>query len=187
MAMLLQASQDLTPALILISAAMCLAHKLGIHDRSVSAHLDPVERSQHARVFWLVYIVGKDLSLRAEQPSIQLDDDIDPELPSSLSVFDGDGDGDADAGTVITADGNAKMNYSLARVQLGNFQGCIFDHLHPARSSKRSLTDRSITKESIVHALKKWRASVPPEFNAAVVTTTTGNNPTAVVFFCALH
>ncbi|KAJ4259543.1 hypothetical protein NW762_007472 [Fusarium torreyae] len=185
MAMLLQASHDLTPTSILISAAMRLAHKMGLHDRAASAHLDPLERRQRARVFWLAYMTDKDLSLRTEQPSIQLDDDIDIDLPSSLPELD-NGSG-ADAGTVITADGNARMNYFLARVQLANIQGGIYDHLYSTRSSKRSLAERKTTRESIVDALKKWRASVPPQFGAGVDAMTTGNNPATTVLFCVLH
>jgi hypothetical protein len=45
MGTLLQASQDLQPALILIATTIRLAHAIGLHDGAYSAHLDPL----HAR------------------------------------------------------------------------------------------------------------------------------------------
>ncbi|CRG86211.1 hypothetical protein PISL3812_03214 [Talaromyces islandicus] len=185
MVMVLQTAHNLTPSLILISAAMRLAHKLGLHNHSASAHLDPVQRRQHARVFWLAYILDKDLSLRTQQPSVQLDDDIDLELPSSLPTTNDDNDNTA--GIVVTADGNARMNYFLARVKLANIEGRVYDCLYSTRAVNRSLEERGNAKESIVNALDEWRASIPPEFSASIVTSSTRNKPENSGFFCVLY
>jgi hypothetical protein len=182
--MVLQSALDLTPSLILISATMRLAHKMGLHNRAASAHLDPVERRQRARVFWLAYILDKDLSLRGQQPSVQLDDDIDLELPSPL--LDNKDDG-ATAGIVITADGNARMNYFLARVQLATIEGGVYDCLYSTRALNRSHEERSMARDSIVCALEEWRASIPSEFGAAAVASSTNNHRAHIGFFCLLH
>ena len=121
--MVFMSAKDLTPSLILISAAMRLAHKMGLHDRAATAHLDTMESRQHANVFWLAYILDKDLSLRAQQPSVQLDDDIDLDLPFQLAS---DANG-APAGVASTSNGSATMNYLLARVQLAVIEGRIYD------------------------------------------------------------
>ncbi|OJJ06476.1 hypothetical protein ASPVEDRAFT_87774 [Aspergillus versicolor CBS 583.65] len=185
MVMVLQTAHNLTPALLLISATMRLAHRLGLHNHAASAYLDPVRRRQHARVFWLAYILDKDLSLRAQQPSVQLDDDIDVELPSAFTVSNDDND--KMAGIVMTADGNASMNYFLARVKLANIEGRIYDCLFSNRAVNGSLEERESAKESIVSSLDEWRASIPHEFSASIVTSSTRNKPANSGFFCVLH
>jgi hypothetical protein len=185
MVMMLQSAQDLTPSLILISAAMRLAHRMGLHDRAASAHLDPVERRQHARVFWLAYILERDISLRSQQPSIQLDDDIDLELPEGTLVDTNITD--RAVGFVTTRDGSASLNYFLARVQLANIQGALYNCLYSTRAMRLSASERSVAKQSIVGAIEEWRATVPAEFGAEVVLSTTSNSRTNAAFFCVLH
>ncbi|KAH7151357.1 fungal-specific transcription factor domain-containing protein [Fusarium sp. MPI-SDFR-AT-0072] len=184
MAMLLQTGHDSTPALVIISTAMRLIHKIGLHNRAYSAHLDPVERQQHARVFWLAYIVDKDLSLRAQQPSIQIDEDIDLDFPMSFSTVS---NGDSSAGVVTSIDGSTTMDYFLARVQLASIQGDIYDHLYSTRAWKRTPEERRLKRENIVLALNNWKASLPSDFGAADVIKTTRNNPSVGAFFCILH
>lgn len=133
----------------------------------------------------MAYILDKDLSLRAQQPSVQLDDDIDVELPSSLPVANDDND--STAGIIITTDGNARMNYFLARIQLANIEGRVYDCLYSTRAVNRSLEERESAKESIVSALDEWRAFIPPEFSPSIVTCSTRNKPANSGFFCVLH
>ncbi|KAL7952461.1 fungal-specific transcription factor domain-containing protein [Trichoderma compactum] len=186
MVMVLQSAHDPTQALILIAATIRLAHKMGLQNRASSAHLDPEERRQHNHVFWLMYILDKDLSLRAQQPSIQVDDDIDLDLPHSLSADDG-GDGDA-PGVISTADGNARMNYFLARVQLANIEGGVYDCIFSTRAAKRSPGERLAAANSVLGALEKWQAEVPSEFGgAAVISSMADNDSTSIGFFCVLH
>ncbi|QYS95027.1 Zn(2)-C6 fungal-type domain-containing protein [Trichoderma simmonsii] len=185
MVMVLQSAHDPTQALILIAATIRLAHKMGLQNRVTSAHLDPEERRQHTHVFWLVYILDKDLSLRAQQPSIQLDDDIDLDLPHSLPADD-DGDGDT-PGVIATADGNARMNYFLARVQLANIEGGVYDCIFSTRAAKRSPEERLAAANSVLEALEKWQAEIPSEFGAAAVITSTANDSTSLGLFCVLH
>ncbi|KAM0215362.1 hypothetical protein ACHAQI_003151 [Fusarium lateritium] len=185
MAMVLEThGADKTAASIIISAAMRLIHKMGLHDRRYSAHLDATDRAQHARVFWLAYIVDKDLSMRSQQPSVQLDDDIDVDIPASTPAIEG---GDSAAGIVTTLDGNTTMDYFQARIQLAHIQGSIYDHLYSTRASKRSPGERQVLREDITKALDEWKASIPNDFNAANVIATTCNNPSMASFFCILH
>ncbi|KAK6703372.1 hypothetical protein SNK04_013276 [Fusarium graminearum] len=184
MAMLLQTANNTTPALVIISAAMRLIHKMGLHNRTSTEHLSLIEQRQHAYVFWLAYIVDKDLSLRAQQPSVQLDDDIDLDLPMELP---GVCNGDSEAGIVTTVDGNTRLNYLLARIQLANIQGNVYDHLYSTRASKRTPEERKISRKRIVKALDEWKVSIPSDFNGANVVTTTSNNPSVAAFFCILH
>ncbi|KAM0354959.1 hypothetical protein ACHAPU_000800 [Fusarium lateritium] len=184
MAMVLQTMSDMTPASIIIAAAMRLIHKMGLHDRRSTEHLDATERTQHARVFWLAYILDKDLSMRTKQPSFQLDDDIDLDLPVSAAAIE---NGDSGSGIVVTVNGNTQMDYFLARVQLAHIQGNVYDHLFSTRASKSSPDERRVIREGIVNALDEWKASIPADFNATNVIATTNNNPSMAAFICNIH
>lgn len=173
MVMLLQGSQNLQPSLILIATAMRLAHAIGLHDRACSAHLDTSHAKQRAYVFWLAYILDKDLSMRSKQPSIQIDDDINLELPSPTAVEcqikdrSGINDTGIYTGTITTADGTVKMDYFVTRIQLAVIEGGVYDYLYSTRSQKRSPKERSHALQSVACALEQWKASIPPEFSAS--------------------
>lgn len=170
MVILFQGAQNLQPALILISTTMRLVHKLGLNGRAASAHLSPVVARQHANVFWMAYILDKDLSFRCKQPSIQLDDDIDLALPYPQTEekridenLDPD-EGSMASGVITTADGTVRMNYFVTRIQLAVLEGGVYDYLHSVRAQKRSPEDRLNALESLSRALEQWKASIPPEF-----------------------
>lgn len=173
MVMLLQASQNLQPSLILIATTMRLAHAIGLHDRTYSAHLDTVHARQRAYVFWLAYILDKDLSMRSKQPSIQIDDDINLDLPSptviEYQIEDNSGIDDTGiyTGIITTTDGTVKMNYFVTRIQLAVIEGGVYDYLYSTRSHKRSSKERSHALQSVASALEQWKASIPPEFSAS--------------------
>lgn len=194
MIILLQASKDLKPSLILIATAMRLAHELGLHSRASTSNLDPVTARQHSYVFFIAYILDKDLSMRARQPSIQHDDDIDIDMPTPAASHDNPltdgGQADHDAldiipGVVTTLTGDASVNYFLARIRLASIQGGIYDYLYSARSQSRSTAERAVAHESLVQALEQWQLSIPPEFAAALAPQSL--SPTVLPFFCILH
>jgi hypothetical protein len=171
MVMLVQASQDPKPALLLIGTTVRLAHTIGLHDQTYSAHLDSLQVRQRAYVFWLVYILDKDLSMRAKLPSIQVDDDINLPLPSPTVLQYDDrsqiNNTDDAMGIVTTADGTVKMNYLTARIQLAAIQGGVYDYIYSTRAQKRSPEERTHALQSVACALEQWKASIPSEFNAS--------------------
>jgi hypothetical protein len=184
MVMLLQASQDLKPALVLIATTLRLAHGIGLHDQTYSAHLGPLEAKQRACVFWLAYILDKDLSMRSKQPSIQIDEDVNLELPSS-TVLQYDENTDNVMGVVTTADGTVKMNYLTARVQLAAVEGGVYDYIYSTRSRKHSLEERSLALQSVTSALEQWKASIPSEFSTSASSRRVA--PGMLRFLVALH
>ena len=82
MALVLQSTPNQGPVSLLVSAAMKLAHRMGLHKRCQNLDLSSAEVEERKRVFWIAYSLDKDLSLRMGQPSAQDDDDMDVELPS---------------------------------------------------------------------------------------------------------
>ncbi|KAF2865225.1 hypothetical protein BDV95DRAFT_632430 [Massariosphaeria phaeospora] len=190
MVLLLQASSDLTPSLILIATTIRLAHKIRLHDRAASAHLDAVDARQRACVFWMAYILDKDLSMRSKQPSVQLDDDVDLELPSPevfpYQVDDGCiGDTSVGPGIIVTADGAVEMNYFVTRIQLAVIGGGVYDYLYSTRSQKRSIEERSRALESLACALETWKASIPFEFSVFLAPDTV--SPFVLQLLAVLH
>ena len=169
---LLQAAEDFKPALVLIATTIRLAHSIGLHDWTYSAHLDPLHTRQRACVFWLAYILDKDLSMHSKQPSVQLDDDINLDLPSKMALqYNEDrrtiNNTDDATGVITTADGTVKMNYFTARIQLAAVEGGVYDYVYSTRARKRSPEERSRALQSVAHALEQWKASIPSEFNAS--------------------
>ncbi|KFX92710.1 hypothetical protein O988_07158 [Pseudogymnoascus sp. VKM F-3808] len=170
--MLLQDAEDLKPALVLIATTIRLAHSIGLHDWTYSAHLDPLHTRQRACVFWLAYILDKDLSMHSKQPSIQIDDDINLDLPSAMALkYTEDRsriDNTEDAtGVITTVDGTVKMNFFTARIQLAAVEGGVYDYIYSTRSRKRSPEERSRALQSVSYALEQWKASIPSEFNVS--------------------
>ncbi|EPE08097.1 short chain dehydrogenase reductase family [Ophiostoma piceae UAMH 11346] len=81
--MLLQGSQDLGPPTILIATAIRLAHRLGLQTRRSSVHLDRRLALQRSRVFWIAYVLDRDISMRIRQTPVQQEAEIDLDLPSN--------------------------------------------------------------------------------------------------------
>jgi hypothetical protein len=190
MVLLLQASPDLTPSLIMIATTLRLAHKMGLHDRNASVHLDAADARQHACVFWMAYVLDKDLSMRTKQPSIQLDDDVDLELPSPdvfpYKLSDESSDNtSSSSGIIFTADGTVEMNYFLTRIQLAVIEGGVYDFLYSTRSHKRSIEERSHALESISRALESWKSYIPFEFSALMAPVTV--SPAVLPLLAVLH
>ncbi|KIV96633.1 hypothetical protein, variant [Exophiala mesophila] len=172
MVMLLQPAEDIQPAVILIATTIRLAHRIGLHNRASAAHVSPIEARQRARVFWLAYILDKDLSLRSRQPSIQRDDDIDLDLPYPSEDKQCQPSGhltDQNDGSVstitFTADEAVKMNFFVSRIHLAVIQGGMYDYLHSTAAQKRSAEERSHALQSISSALEQWKLSTPLEFS----------------------
>ncbi|KEF53518.1 uncharacterized protein A1O9_10493 [Exophiala aquamarina CBS 119918] len=190
MVTLLQASQDLQPALLLIATTIRLAHAIGLHDRAYSAHLDCLHAKQRACVFWLAYVLDKDLSMRSKQPSIQIDDDINLDMPSPASVeYHEDGiksNNTVDTtGVITTTDGAVGMNYFVARIHLAAVEGGVYDYIYSTRARKRSIEERSRALKSVVYALEQWKASIPSEFHASACLSRVP--PGILCFLGALH
>lgn len=163
MVMLFQTMPDLRPATLLIATALRLAHELEMHTRS-SHGPDPVLNAERDRVFWAAYLLDKDIGLRIRQPSIQLDADIDLDLPS-VEPWDG-------AGFIFTADGQHSLHYFRERVRLSRIQGAVYDGIWSVRARKLAEDRRAENKATVEHALAEWEQSVPWAFGPGIFTQT---------------
>jgi hypothetical protein len=143
--------------------------------------LDTATGRQRANVFWLAYILDKDLSMRSKQPSIQLDDDIDLDLPYPGIVYNQISntptqDNIVVPGNITTTDGTVEMNYFSTRIQLAVIEGGVYDYLYSTRSLKRSPEERSHALDSVSFALESWKTTIPFEFSACMAPSTVSSD-----------
>ena len=185
MVTLLQAQQDLKPASILIASTIRLAHSIGLHDSLYSTGLTAREARQRASVFWLAYILDKDLSMRQKQPSIQLDNDINLEIGSFSSDGDSELKNNEHTGIFGVVDKIMSMNYLAIRVQLATVQGAVYDYIYSTRSRNRTSEERFHALQSVSDALKQWRASIPIKLRTS--TTSERVRPSILRIIAALH
>ena len=152
MAIVIQGTPDQGPVSLLVSAAMKLAHRMGLHKRCENLNISAAEIEERKRVFWIAYSLDKDLSLRMRQPSTQDDDDMDVELPSendSSLIYRGELTG---------------MNFFKFRARLAMIQGQIYKRLYSVKASKQAVAERVVAATELEAMLQSWRASVPIEF-----------------------
>ncbi|KAF2964368.1 hypothetical protein GQX73_g9216 [Xylaria multiplex] len=155
MVILFQGTTDLQLATVLIGAAVRLAQAMGLPSRKGLDNLTPTESFQRRLVFWIAYILDRDLALRSKAPYIQLDAEMDLELPELH--------GKDQAGILTSSSGGISVNYLLKRVELARIQGRVHDILYSRRSHLLSRDQRLINISRIEQMLSEWRGTIPDE------------------------
>ncbi|KAI8954508.1 fungal-specific transcription factor domain-containing protein [Xylaria longipes] len=171
-------AENLGPALVFIGTALRLAHKLGLHTRKSSEHCTVTERLQRDRVFWMAYILDRDISLQSKLAPLQLDHEIDLDLPPLHAEDDL-------AGFVFAADGHTKMNFFRARVELANIQGKVYDCVYSTSAQSLGAEATSRNAADILQMLDKWGSRVPYEFQAATLSQSCVSSLSR--YLCILH
>jgi Fungal specific transcription factor domain len=159
--LLYQGAQDMGPPTMLVATALRLAHRLRLQSRRSSEHLDSSDALQRNRVFWIIYILDRDISMRIKQAPLQQDIDIDLDLPPEKPEED-------EAGFVVSVDGRFRLNFFRARVQLARIQGKLYDCLYSACAQTRPET-RAHNMTQIRHMLDDWTSHVPQSFSPSAL------------------
>lgn len=152
MALVIRGTPNQGPVSLLVSAAMKLAHRMGLHKRCQNANIDAAEIEERKRVFWIAYCLDKDLSLRMGQPSAQDDDDMDVELPSEIDS------------SLIHPGESTTMNFLSLRATLAMIQGQIYKRLYSVKATKQAVAERVVAATELEAMLQSWRARVPIDF-----------------------
>ncbi|KAI1197053.1 fungal-specific transcription factor domain-containing protein [Nemania serpens] len=171
-------AENLGPALVFIGTALRLAHKLGLHMKKSSEHCSVAERLQRDRIFWVAYILDRDISLQSKLAPLQLDNDIDLDLPP----FDAKDDL---TGFILAADGHTKMNFFRARIELANIQGRVYDCVYSTAAQSLSAEEISRKAACILQMLDKWGSRIPYEFQATTLSQSCVS--TLSRYFCILY
>jgi hypothetical protein len=161
LAMLFQGTRNWKPAATLIAIALRLAHELGLHARrgSSSERLSASDTLERERVFWIAYIIDRDVSMRLGQPPVQLESDMDVELPA-LEPEDR-------AGLAFAATNDSSpssFNFFRARVQLAAIQGRVYDSMYSVRAQSLSVLHRNANLAALRNMLDDWVSQIPPQF-----------------------
>ncbi|KAI0967003.1 fungal-specific transcription factor domain-containing protein [Xylaria arbuscula] len=155
-------AENLGPALIFVGTALRLAHKLRLHTKKGSEHCNVTERLQRDRVFWVAYILDRDISLQSRLAPLQLNNEVDLDLPPRHAEDDL-------AGFIFAADGHTKMNFFRARVELANIQGIVYDCVYSTSAQSLGAQQTSQNVAYIMQMLDKWSSQIPYEFQPATI------------------
>ncbi|KAF8458322.1 fungal-specific transcription factor domain-containing protein [Terfezia claveryi] len=155
MSLFMQGTANPQPSYFLIAAAVRLANSIGMHRRGSWFGLSAVEVEQRRRVFWIMYLLDKEIALRSGRPGAINDDDVNVDLPEE-DPADG-------VGNIPLAGGKTKVNLFRLIAQFSTIEGKVYMHLYSAKASRQ--TDQEIlnTIGDLDLELEKWKTSVPIE------------------------
>jgi hypothetical protein len=176
--MFYRGTSNFEPSIVLTATALRLAHRLSLHTRKGSEGLDASTVLQRNRVFWIVYILDKDVCLRTQNPPLQPDTEMDLDLPPEEPDSDS-------AGFFFAADGQFKISYFRARVQLARIQGEVYNAVYSTWAYNARPDERSEKISGIIGMLSDWSARIPPAFSASAIPLS--GRPTLLRPFCLLY
>lgn len=152
----MQGTPNPQPSFVLIAAAIRLSHSIGLHKRGTGFNLNPIEIEQRKRVFWIAYMLDKDLCLRSGRPPAQDDDDMNVDLP--------DPDPADNIGNIPLADGKGKMNLFRAMCELTTIESRLYRNLYSTKATKRSDGERLQIIGELDKDLEDWKDRIPIDF-----------------------
>ncbi|KAF2211512.1 hypothetical protein CERZMDRAFT_43217 [Cercospora zeae-maydis SCOH1-5] len=155
MALFLQGTPNPQPTFFLVAAAIRLAHSIGLHKRGSGFNLNGVENEQRTRVFWIAYLLDKDLCLRSGRPPVQDDDDMNVDLPSEKPPDN--------IGNVPLKDGTT-MNLFRLMCQFAQIQSRVYKQLYSVKASRQSDGELLNTIGELDAALEEWKDGIPIDF-----------------------
>ncbi|KAF4594985.1 fungal specific transcription factor [Ophiocordyceps camponoti-floridani] len=156
MALFMQGTPNPQPTSLLVAAAIRLAHNIGLHKRGTGFNLNPIEIEQRKRVFWIAYMLDKDLCLRSGRPPAQDDDDMNVDLPDADPVDN--------IGNIPLADGKGKMNLFRVICEFTVIESNVYKRLYSTRATKQSDGELLNTIGELDQELEEWKDKIPIDF-----------------------
>ncbi|KKA26976.1 hypothetical protein TD95_005385 [Thielaviopsis punctulata] len=156
MALFMQGTPNPQPSTLLIATAIRLSHSIGLHKKGTGFNLNPIEIEQRKRVFWIAYMLDKDLSLRSGRPPAQDDDDMNVELP--------DADPEDNIGNIPLADGKGKMNLFRVMCEFACIEGKVYKRLYATKATKQSDGEYLNVIGELDKELEDWKDRIPIDF-----------------------
>ena len=156
MGLFLQGTPNPQPSFFLVAAAIRASHSIGLHKRGSGFNLNPVEIEQRKRVFWIGYMLDKDVCLRSGRPPVQDDDDMNVELPSA--------DPDDNIGNIPLANGKGKVNLFRLMCEFATIESKVYKQLYSTKASKQSDGELLNTIGELDTLLEEWKDSIPLDF-----------------------
>ncbi|KAH0542897.1 hypothetical protein FGG08_002757 [Glutinoglossum americanum] len=156
MALFLQGTPNPQPSFFLVAAAIRISHSIGLHKKGSGFNLNPEELEQRKRVFWIAYMVDKDICLRSGRPPAQDDDDMNVELPSE--------DPEDNIGNIPLADGKGKVNIFRLMARFAIIESRVYKLLYSTKAAKQSDGELLNTIGELDRELEDWKDSIPIDF-----------------------
>ncbi|KAF2824598.1 hypothetical protein CC86DRAFT_446796 [Ophiobolus disseminans] len=144
------------PTYFFIATAMRLAHSIGLHKKGANFNLNSAEVEQRKRVFWIAYMLDKDICLRSGRPPIQDDDDMNVELPSEYPPDN--------IGNIPLADGKGTMNLFRLMCTFSIIQSNVYKGLYSVKAAKQTDGELLNTIGELDRELEDWKDGIPLEF-----------------------
>ncbi|KAI0205372.1 N-terminal binuclear Zn cluster-containing protein [Astrocystis sublimbata] len=155
-ALFMQGTPNPQPSFILIAAAIRSSHSIGLHKRGTGFNLNPIEIEQRKRVFWIAYMLDKDLCLRSGRPPAQDDDDMNVDLP--------DADPADHIGNIPLANGKGKMNIFRVMCEFAVIQSRIYRRLYSTKATKLSDGELLQTIGDLDKELENWKDNIDIDY-----------------------
>ncbi|OQO08525.1 hypothetical protein B0A48_06395 [Cryoendolithus antarcticus] len=143
------APTQLEPAAALLAVAIRHAHSLRLHVLNQVQGLIPLERLAQIRLFWCLYILDKDLSLRMQSPPLIDDRDLFVLEPREVS--------DDRLGLVTALDGVLALNLFTARQRLARVQSQIWTRICSFAAQHAPDSERAASRAEVNAGLVAWR------------------------------
>ncbi|KAF2758056.1 hypothetical protein EJ05DRAFT_500573 [Pseudovirgaria hyperparasitica] len=156
MALFLMGTPNPQPSFFLVAAAIRLSHSIGLHKRGSGFNLSPGEIEQRKRVFWIAYMLDRDICLRSGRPPIQDDDDMNVELPSE--------DPPDNIGNIPLADGKGKVNLFRLMCTFAVIESKVYRGLYSCKAAKQSDGELLNTIGELDRELEDWKDGIPMDF-----------------------
>ncbi|TGZ79134.1 hypothetical protein EX30DRAFT_309201 [Ascodesmis nigricans] len=156
MALYLQGSSNPQMSFFLVAAAVRVATSVGIHRRGNVFGLSASEIEQRRRIFWIIYLMDKDLALRSGRPPCLNDDDCNVDLPD-----DNPEDG---YGLVPLMKEKRTFNIFGSMSRFSIIQSKVYMQLYSAKASRQTDGELLQAIGRLDKELEDWRSSLPAEF-----------------------
>lgn len=158
LALFLRGTSNPQPGFAFMSAGIRLAHSIGLHKQGGVFNFNRAESEQRNRVFWIAYLLDKDMSLRSGMSPLQDDDDMNINLPME--------DPPDQVGTIfINQEGHQgpkiSINFFRLICRFARIQSMVYKHLYSVKSSRKSDNDLLTTIERLESQLQAWKMSIP--------------------------
>ncbi|KAG8360163.1 hypothetical protein FVEN_g1988 [Fusarium venenatum] len=157
LALVFVAGQDPRSASNLIAIAVKMIHRLKIH-LPPTRNVPIIQHDDSERLFWIAYIIDRDLSLLTSEPYLLQDHEVGLDLKTMpCSLY---------AGNVFT-DFRREKEILRPRAELARIQGKLYDLVHSVRASKFSYSQKQSAKERLYRMLEEWHKGLDePDFDS---------------------
>ncbi|KAI5291844.1 hypothetical protein KEM52_000056 [Ascosphaera acerosa] len=177
MALFLQGTPNPQPTFFLVAAAIRVAHGIGLHKRGYGFNLHPIEVEQRRRVFWIAYMLDKDICLRSGRPAVQDDDDMNVDLPSD--------DPPDNVGNVPLSGGQGKVNLFRVMCRFAMIASKVYRKLYSARAAQQSDGELLNIIGELDREIEEWKNSIPLDVRPEHEIKTT--HPPLMIHIIILH